>query len=477
MNENIKNQALHGVFWSAIDNFARLGITFIFGIILARLLSPADFGVIALLTIFIAISNVFIDSGFSNALIRKVDLTEQDKSTAFFFNIGVGAISYVILFAIAPLIANFYKEPILVPLLRVTSITVLFSSIAIVQQSILTINIDFRKQAVISVVSAILSGLVGVYMAYNGYGVWSLAFQQIISSFSRMVLLCLFVRWKPLLEFSVDSFRYLFSFGSKILASGLLNTIWVYLYPIIIGKVFTTTTLGLYSRADQLSKLPATNMTTVLQRVTYPVLCKIQTDKDRLTSNYRRLLKISAFVIFPVMSMLSALAYPLVDVLLGEKWLGCVYYLKVLCFAMMFYPIHAINLNLLQVVGRSDLYLKLEIIKKILAAAILLITLPMGVAAMCYGLVVDSVLSLIINTYYTGKILNLGIATQIGDIMPSIANCILLWFVIYLSNFFVDNTVIQLILSILSGTLSYICVAYLFRFNEISEIKSMIKNL
>lgn len=475
MNDSLQKKTLHGVLWSTIDNFARLGITFVFGIILARLLSPEDFGVIALLTIFIAISNVFIDSGFSNALIRKIDLSDKDKSTAFYFNIGVGIISYICLYLIAPLVADFYKEPILVSLLRVTSITVFFSSLAIVQQSVLTINIDFRKQAVISVICAVISGTLGVYLAYNGYGVWSLAFQQILSSFSRTFLLWIFVRWRPLLVFSVESFKYLFSFGSKILASGLLNTIWVYLYPILIGKVFTTSTLGLYSRADQLSKLPATNLTTVLQRVTYPVLSKMQTDIPRLTFNYRRLLRLSAFVIFPVMTMLSATAYPLVDILLGEKWLGCVFYLKVLCFAMMFYPIHAINLNLLQVIGRSDLYLKLEIIKKILASIILLITLPMGVTAMCFGLVADSILSLLVNTYYTGKLLNLGILSQIVDITPSIFNSILLWIVITLINNVICGSLLQLTIGSLVGVLSYFIVAIMLKFNEMSQIKSIIK--
>lgn len=473
--ESLKQKTVNGVVWSSIDNFAALGISFIFSIILARILSPEDYGTIALLTVFISVSNAFINSGFSHALIRKPDLTERDNSTAFYFNIVVGFVCYFVIYLIAPLVAKFYNLPIITSLLRVVGLTVIFSSLAIVQQAQLTIGIDFKKQAVISVVSALLSGGVGLFFALKGFGVWSLAFHQVSGGLIRTILFWCIVKWRPREKFSKESFHYLFGFGGKLLAVGLIDEIWKNLYPIIIGKFFSPASLGLYSRAHTFSSLPASNLTNVLQRVTFPVLSKIQNDDERLALNYRRLLKMSAFVIFPIMIGLAALAKPVVIILLTEKWEGCIIYLQILCFALMWYPIHAINLNLLQVKGRSDLFLKLEIIKKIVLLVVLVATIRFGLVAMCFGQIVSSLFGLIINTYYTGKLIKVGFFMQMKDLLPTLIVSILMSVGVYFITLVLPNYWLQLIVGFIIGVFFYYSMARIRKAEELKEVFNIIK--
>jgi len=473
--ENLKNKTIKGLAWSTIDNFVSLGITFVLGIILARLLTPKDYGTIALLTIFIAVSNVFINSGFSSALIRKPDLNEIDKSTTFYFNVIVGFGAYVILFILAPVVSWFYDLPVLTSLMRVIGITLIFSSFAIVQQTELSIKIDFKSQAMVSAFSAMTSGFIGIYFAYHGYGVWALAIQQVSSGFFRTLLLWLIVSWYPKEKFSMESFRYLWGFGSKMLASGLLDQIWVNVYPIVIGKVFSPVELGLYSRAQHFAQLPSSNLTTVLQRVTFPVLSKIQNEEERLRSSYRKMLKMSAFIIFPLMMVLAGVASPLIKIILGDKWVGSVVFLQIICFAMMWYPIHAINLNLLEVKGRSDLFLKLEIIKKIVGVCILFLTIPLGLIIMCYGLILSSLISLIVNTYYTGKLIGVGLFCQIRDILPIFIISIIMFISILIINSVFINIWVELFLGVILGSTIFVLMAFIFKSRELQELINMVK--
>lgn len=475
--ESLKKKTVKGLAWSSIDNFASLGITFVFSIILARLLTPQDYGTIALLAIFIAVSNVFINSGFSSALIRKPDLTEKDKSTAFYFNVVVGLVAYGVLFLVAPLASAFYGMPVLTPLLRVTGVSVILTSLAIVQQAELSIKIDFKRQAIVSVITAVLSGCIGIYFALNGYGVWSLAIQQVLKESMRTILFWIIVRWHPTERFSKESFHYLFGFGSKLLASGLLDTVWNNVYPIVIGKIFSPVLLGLYSRAQQFASFPSSNLTGVLQRVTFPVLSKIQNEDDRLRNNYRRLLRLSAFVIFPLMLGLSATADPFIRIVLGEKWVGCVIYLQIICFAMMWYPIHAINLNLLAVKGRSDLFLKLEIIKKLVGIAFLVATIPFGLVVMCLGQIVSSLFCLFINTYYTGKLINVGYLMQMRDLAPTFLTCLVMWGVVFALVNQIPNMWLQMGAGIAVGAVTFIGISYLRHAPEIGEVVGMVKKI
>ena len=472
--ESLKNKTKKGLAWSMIERFATQGVQFLFGIILARLLSPDDYGIIAMPLVFLAIAQCIIDSGFSTALIRKPELTEDDLSTAFYFNIGIGILCYAVLFFTSPLIADFYHTPILSSLLKVTALAVLFNPLCAVQQAILTRKIDFKTQAIVSLSGAVVSGIVGLYMAYNGFGVWSLVFQQVGGYVMRTILLWILGKWKPKRKWSWESFHYLWGFGSKMLGSGLLDTIYNNIYPIVIGKYFSAQDLGNYTRAQQFSSLPSSNVTGVLQRVTFPVLSSIQNEDERLAKNYRKILKLSAFLVFPMMLMLSAIANPLVRILLTDKWIGCVILLQIVCFQMMWYPIHAINLNLLTVKGRSDLFFRLEIFKKIMGVCIMFITIPHGIIWMVSGGIVSSMLSLIINTYYTGKLINVGYFKQMGDLLPIFGVSFIMWLIVHAIISLSSNLYCQLVLGISLGAIVYLIGAKIFLKVEFNDALSMV---
>lgn len=472
--ESLKTKTKKGLAWSMIERFATQGVQFLFGIILARLLSPDDYGVIAMPLVFLAIAQCFIDSGFTGALIRKPDLTEDDLSTAFYFNIGVGFICYIVLFFTSPLIADFYETPILSDLLKVTALATLFNPLCVVQQAILTRNIDFKTQAIVSLSGAIVSGAVGLMMAYSGFGVWSLVFQQVGGYLIRTILLWILGGWKPKRKWSWASFRNLWGFGSKMLGSGLLDTIYNNIYPIVIGKYFSANDLGNFTRAQQFANLPSSNVTGVLQRVTFPVLSSIQNEDERLERNYRKILKLSAFLVFPLMLLLSAVSTPLIRILLTDKWAGCIILLQILCFALMWYPIHSINLNLLQVKGRSDLFFQLEVIKKILGVIIMCITIPNGIIWMVGGGIVGSIFSLFINTYYTGKLINVGFCKQMGDLLPIFGVSFTMWGIVHATFLLTENIYAQLSLGVIVGPLFYIVSAKVLLKSEWSDAVSMI---
>lgn len=462
------------MFWSSVDRFATQGISFFFSIILARILAPKDYGVVAMIVVFTAIAQAFVDSGFSNALIRKPDIKDIDYSTAFYFNIVVGFFCYALLFVASPLIAGFYETPILSPIIKITSLTVVFNSLCVVQRAIFTKKVDFKTQAVVSVICTVVSGIVGVYMAYAGYGVWSLVIQSTFATLVNCVLLWLFSKWRPALQFSKESFKYLWGYGSKLLASGLLDTTYNNIFPIVIGKFYSPTQLGLFSRAQSYSSLLSSNITGILQRSTFPVLSLIQDDDERLRIDYRRLLRVSAYVIFPLMTGLAALARPLIITMITAKWEACVTYLQVICFAMMWYPIHAINLNLLQVKGRSDLFLRLEIIKKVIGVTIMCITIPLGVLAMCCGMACSSLICLIVNTHYTGKLINVGYVKQMGDLLPVFAASLATGALAYAATLPFALQPLKLGIGFVVGTAVYIAISVIFKFPEFQEIKNIV---
>lgn len=475
MPESLKNKTIKGVLWSGIERFSVQGVQFLVLLVIANILDPKDFGLIGMLTIFLAVGQSLIDSGFSQALIRKQDRTELDNNTVFYFNIVVSVVLYLILYVIAPWVAVFYNEPQLTDLMRVLCVIVFINSFAVVQRAIYTAQIDFKTQAKASFIGAFISGVVGVYMAMNGYGVWTLVWQQILNASINTILLWIYSNWFPKLQYSWKSFRSLFSFGSKLLASGLLDTIYTNMYALVIGKVFSAASLGHYTQADRFTRLPSSNITGILQRVTYPVLCSIQNDENRLRENYRQLLRLSAFIIFPLMCLLAGVAYPLVDVLIGEKWRFAATLIIPLSFHMMWWPIHAINLNLLQVKGRSDLFLKLEIIKKAIGVIVLIASIPLGLLFMCYCSIATSIINLVINTYYTGKLINVGFLMQMKDLSNILITSLLMFTIVYVSTQIVDNNIMMLFVGAVIGILCYVGVVWGLRFKELSYLKSIIK--
>lgn len=476
MVESLKKKTIRGVLWSTLERFSVQGIQFVVMIIMARMLTPKDYGLVGMLAVFIAVSQSLVDSGFSQALIRKQDRTETDNSTVFYFNIVVGLILYGILYVIAPLIADFYNEPQLIAITRIIGLSVLFNSMVVVQRALLTIKIDFKTQAKAALTAAVSSGIVGIWMAASGYGVWSIVTYQLVNLGVNVLLLWILSHWRPKWIYSWKSFHDLFGFGSKLLASGLIDTLYRNIYLIVIGKVFSASDLGYYTRAHQFTDFPSSNLTGIIQRVTYPVLCSIQNENVRLADVYRRFLRISAFVIFPLMMGLAAVAEPFVLVLLKEQWLFAATLLSIICFSMMWYPIHAINLNLLQVKGRSDLFLKLEIYKKIVGIIILCITIPMGLVAMCIGSYFSSMIALVINTYYTGKLINVGFIRQMRDLMPTFLLSVSMGAVVYFTiNIISFHPIVQLSIGIIIGILYYILLALLLKFTEFKELIQLLK--
>lgn len=418
MSESLKQKTVKGVAWSAIDNIAGYAVTFVVGIILARLLSPEDYGLLGLIAIFTAICNCFISSGFSSALIRKKDATKDDYSTVFIFNLVMSILLYGVMFVCAPLIADFFGRHELVALTRVSTIGLIIGSLAFVQRTRLTKRIDFKTQTKITIISSIIRGVVGISLAFAGCGVWALVFQEMAGSMTSTILLFFFNKWFPSIKFSTASFRELFGYSSKLLISGLLDTIWKEIYQVVIGKCYAPATLGQYTRATMFCGMLSSNLTGIVQRVSFPVLSQIQEDPSKLKDGYRRIIRTTMLITFCATLLLAAIAKPMILVLIGEKWLQAATFLQIVCFSSMLYPLHSINLNMLQVKGRSDLFLKLEIIKKIIAVAPLLLGIFVSIYWMLISSVFVSLIAYYLNAYYSGPLLGYSMRAQIKDITP-----------------------------------------------------------
>ena len=471
---NLKQQTKRGLYWSFFNQFANYGMQFCVGIVMARLLSPSDYGITALPAVFMSIAWIFQNSGLSDALVRKTDMREEDLSTAFYYSISIGILLYLILFFSASWIADFYNTPVLIPLIRITALNFLWIPLSTSQNVILKRKLDFKTPAKISIYTKIISAIIGISMAYMGYGLWALVVSGVLSSFLGVLLSCFLVRWVPKTGWSKKSFKYLWGYGNKLMASGLLDTLYNNITPVFIGKYYSPSELGVYNRACGYAAMPSQNLTGVIQSVTFPVLSKMQHDDEQLAHNYRKILKATAFIVFPLMLMLSALARPLVLVMITSKWEPCIILLQLLCFSMMWYPIHAINLNLLQVKGRSDLFLRLEIIKKIVGVSIMVFTLPQGLVFFCCGTIVSSMFSLIINTYYTGRLIKLGYFKQMGDLLPIFLLGMAMFVSVHVTNYFISNMLLQIVCGGTIGFFIYISGAYLFHFSELDDVKYML---
>lgn len=472
--DSLRSKTINGIFWSGIERFSVQGVQVLVMLVIARILTPKDFGLIGMMAIFIAVAQSLIDSGFSQALIRKQNRTDVDNSTVFYFNIFTSVLLYTVLYVVAPWVAEFYKEPQLCSLMRVLCVIIIIDSFTVVQRALFTATIDFKTQAKATFFAAIVSGTVGIWLAVNGYGVWTLVWQQLTSASISTLLLWRYSWWKPSLLYSWQSLNELFSFGSKLLLSGLIDTLYGNMYQLVIGKVFNATSLGHYSQAKTFAGVASSNITGIISRVTYPVLSTMQDDDEKLQENYRKLLCVLAFIIFPIMCGIAAVAHPLVSVLVGEQWDYAATLLVPICFTMMWYPIHAINLNLLKVKGRSDLFLRLEVIKKIIGVAVLLASIPFGLLFMCYSSIVTSLVCLIINTYYTGKLINVGFLMQLRDLSGSLLLSISMYLIVSITTHFSISTYIQLLTGVFTGTSFFIAVCYITKMKELIYFKSII---
>ena len=473
MAESLKQKTVKGVGWSFADNIANQGITFLVGLVLARLITPEEYGLIGIILIFVAVFDSIVNCGFSNALIRKSDADDRDYNTVFIVNMVLSTFLFFVFFFSAEFIADFFAQPLLKPLTQVMGSIVVIHAFAIIQRTILIKRIDFRTQTKASVISSVTSGVIGITMAFYGYGVWSLVGQQLSRALLNTACLWIYSHWWPKLQFSWNSFRELFGFGWKLLVSSLIDTVWKEIYQVVIGKCYAPATLGQYTRAHQFGSIFSSNLNTVIQRVSYPVLSSLQDDKQRMKEGYRKVIKVTMLVTFVLMLGLAAVAKPMILVLVGEQWLVAADFLPIICLQMMLYPLHALNLNMLQVQGRSDLFLKLEIIKKCVAIIPLSLGIFVGIYWMIWGSVFTGMFAYYLNSYYSGKFLNYSIFAQIKDILPSFGIAVGMATFTYLVSLLPLSAYILLPLQMAVGAgVTIILCEYLQR-PEYLELKSM----
>ena len=475
MAESLKDKTVKGIGWSALDNAARYGMQFVIGIVLARLLSPDDYGLLGLVGIFTMVCTALVNGGFTTALIRKKNATDNDYNTVFICNLGMSLMLYVVVFLCAPLIANFFERQELIALVRVSSLGLIIGALGLVQRTRLTKRIDFKTQTKITLVSTVVSGIVGIGMAIAGFGVWALVAQQLTTQALSTILLYIYNRWLPRFRFSTESFHELFGFGWKMMVSALIDSIWKELYQVIVGKFYSPATLGQYTRARHYAKLFSSNLTTVVERVTYPVLSSIQDDKERMVSAYRRIIRTSMFITAVALFSLGAVSEPLIYCMIGPKWHDAATYLPLICITFSLYPLHAINLNMLQVQGRSDLFLGLEVVKKVIVLAPLFVGAFVGIMPMLWVNMLIGIIAYFLNSYYSGRLLGYSTWMQLRDIAPSyalaIAIALSVWFLKYLPL----SYWIVLPMQIAVGATVFFACCKLFKMNEYKEIIDILK--
>ena len=455
MSESLKKKTVRGTFWSAVDSVSSQGVTFLVGLVLARLLTPHEYGLIGYIMILVAVFNSIVDSGFSNALIRKKDAGETDYSTAFIFNLAVSLVMVAAMILVAGPFSRFFKEPQLVPLVRVMSVIVVINALALIQRTRLTKNVDFKRQTKASLISSITSGVIGLAMAFGGLGVWSLVGQQISRQLINTVCLWILNRWKPSWQFSWSSFRELFGFGWKLLVSGLIDTVWKEIYK-------------------QFSDIFSSNMTSIVQRVSYPVLSSIQDERERMKEGYRKIIRTTMLASFVLLFGLSAVSESLLTVLIGPQWKEAAHYLQIICFAASLYPLHAINLNMLQVQGRSDLFLKLEIVKKIIAVGPLLLGIFLSIEWMLWGSLVTGIIAYWLNSRYSGNLIGYSMWAQIRDILPSFGVAAVMFACVFALALLDLRPVWMLLVQLFTGAAIVTGLCEAFRLPEYIEIRDTV---
>jgi O-antigen/teichoic acid export membrane protein len=474
MLSSLKERTFRGVTWSFIDSISGSGISFIIGIILARLLSPSEFGLIGIVTVFLAFSNTFIDSGFSTGLIRKVNCKIIELETVFWFNIVVSFFLYFVLFFSSATIARFFSEPQLNQLLRLIGLVIIVDSLSLVQRTILIRRLDFKTQTKISLISTLTSGVVGVGLAFYGYGVWSLAAQIIMRQTMVSFLLWVFSQWKPKLRFSPSALRDLFGFGSKILGSQLIITTQNQIYYFIIGKFFSASSLGFFTRAEQFNAIVTNSITGTMERVFFPVLASLQNEEPRLKETIRKTLRTSFFITYLALVVLAIAAKPIVYLLLGAKWYQSIVFLQLLCIGSVFFPFNVVNLNILKIKGRSDLILKLQIIKTGLVIINIVIGILWGIVPMLTARIFTTIYATYLNGRYSGNLLNYSFRGQLNDILPYFkSNSIILVVVLGIS-FLPLNNYLLLALEMSTSILLFFLIFEKSKHEEYFEIKGML---
>lgn len=472
-----KKKVISSLIWKFLERGGVQGVQFGLSIVLARLVSPSDYGMVAILLVFIQIANVFIQSGFNTALIQKKDADELDFSSVFYLSLVVAFLLYFLLFFVSPFIAEYYSQPSLTPLLRVISISLFFGAINSVQSAYVSKTMQFKRFFFSSMGAVLGSGILGIFLAFNGYGVWALVFQQLSNIIITCFILWFTVKWRPSLMFSIKRVKSLFSFGWKLLCSALLDTVFRNIYNLIIGRVYSSEQLGVFNRGQQFPQVIATNLDGAIQSVMLPMLSANNDKVDEVKKITRRSISMSAYILMPCMFGLAAIAKPLVEMLLTEKWLPCVPFLQLACISYALYPIHTANLTGINALGRSDIFLKLEILKKILTVINLVITIPLGISAMAIGQVIQGVISTFINAYPNKKLMNYSYLEQIKDLFPSFGISIIMGMLVWSMNFLSFNIYVLLPMQIVVGFTVYFVLSKLLKLNSYLYLINTIKGV
>lgn len=474
-DNTIAKQTAKTSFWGALEKICSLGIQFVVTMLLARLLTPADYGIIAMIMVFMAISQQFVECGVSNALIRKKDCSPTDYSTAFYFNIIIGFVVYLILFIIAPIISSFYDLPILTPVVRIYGINIVIQSFSLVQNAILIKTLEAKKLAFIAIVSSSIAGVIGIFFAYIGYGVWALVVNTISTSLLTSLLLWTRTRWIPSLIFSWPTMRYLWGFGSKMLLTGIISSTYRNIYSIVIGKFYNIGYVGIFNRGQTLSELFPNIIQSVFIRNSLPIMAEVQSDKERLVHVYREFVKLVSFFTFPAVFLLGVLAKPFILVVLSEKWIDSVPFVQIFCLVNIVVPANVINLNLIQVYGRSDITLKAEIIKKTVGLIAVFSLLPFGLFYLALGSCSMCLLSYVVNLYYAKKLAGISFKTQLLDLSSCfLASCIMVLSVVLVLISF-DSALVQLTLGGIIGIAVYYAITrYLYKVTVYEKILDII---
>lgn len=471
------SKVFSSLIWSFLERFGAQIVTFIVSIILARLLDTGVYGIIALVTVFTTILQVFITSGFGNALIQKKDADDIDFSTVFYFNIILSITLYSIMFFSAPLIAKFYCREELIPIVRVISLNLIIAGPKNVLHAKIARKMEFKKFFFATLAGTIGAAVIGIYMAYAGYGVWSLIIQNLFNTIVDTIILWISIKWLPKLRFSFKRLKQLFSYGWKLLISSLLETGYNELRALIIGKKYSSSDLAFYNKGGTFPNLVITNINSAINSVLFPTMSNVQEDKEQVKTITRKAIKTSSYIIWPMMTGLIACATPLVSVLLTDKWIPCVPYMQIFCFTYAFYPIHTANLNAIKALGRSDIFLKLEVLKKIIGLIAILISMWFGVIWMALSLIVTSFTSQIINSFPNKKLLNYSYLEQIKDILPSIILSAIMGGIVYCITFFGLSNWLTLLIQIPLGVIIYVVGSIVLKIESFYYTLDTVKKL
>lgn len=477
MKQTLTTKSFIAVLWSAGGTFFAQGISFVIGLVLARLLMPSEYGLVSIAVIFNGISAVFVNSGFSSAIIRKKTPTHADLSTVFNFNILAASIIYVLIFIFSPHIANYFNHPQLIVIIRILSLNIVISALGSIQVTLYMKKLDYKTQSLSKIISSLISGIIGIFLAYNKFGVWALIVQSILQQIISLFILWAKSNWKPSLIFSKSSFKELFNFGSKLLVSNLLFQIFSQIYPVLIGKFFPLAQLGYYNRADNYQKMIGKTLSNMVVNVAFPSLSAIQNDTSRLREGYRRIIKMTMFINVPIMFCLIVISKPLIIVLITDKWLPVVPYLKWLCVSGVFYPLLGITMNIFKVKGRSDLYLLLVIVKKSIILISIIIAFRWGVIGLVISQAITAFLAYLIYGFYSGRYINYKLINQIKDISPFfILSGFMALFAILIGDYF-NNLLIKMIFQLVFCGVFYYSISRLFKLSSLLEIQKLLLNL